>query len=442
MKIDLADLSGPLAGIAFLRRSIAKALDEDVFKNAKTAIVKVAPAPIRNADTDDVLILAPTGSSPPAEGSIPQETRFRFYGYIEKIDDIDVKPNAFYEDVCDPSYTGDSDAAAKVIANYTQFESTYKALPPKPRDRVKVTLATSADYPTWNQQFGYFEGLETIEDAGKVVVQSQACTALSKMDWAQAASGEAAEIAQLAAMGKKVPNYTARTLCPKNETNKANVETLARAVGIEYKTALAIMQVEAGGANVGPKLRFERHWFLGYGGPRRDMAGKERADLRSHWTYRGGKPPGSKMGDADYQDGSGDKADFEKAFKLDPVAAIMATSWGRFQVMGAYMTKSDDPILKNAVTTEEGAKEFWKKYEAEGNAMGDKLMILWFKKIKPTAAAVATNCAASGDWRPFATLYNGSGCCTITNGKWYHLKLKSAYQGAVEKCEPKTPPAT
>lgn len=439
MKIDLADLSGPLAGIAFLRRSIAKSVDTDVFKNAKTAVVKVAPAPIRNADTDDVLVLAPTGSSAPNTGSIAQETRFRFYGYIEKIDEIDVKPNAFYEDVCDPSYTGDSNAAAKVIANYTQFESTYKAVPPKPRDRVKVTLATSTDYPTWNQQFGYFEGLETIEDAAKVVVQSQACTKLTKMDWAQAASGEAAEIAQLAAMGQRIPNYQARTLCPKNETTKARVEALAQAVGIEYKVALAIMQVEAGGANAGPVYRFERHWFLGYAG-NRDMNGKGRPDLREQWPeYKGGRPPGSKPNGADYQAGSGGKADFEKAYGQDAVAAVMSTSWGSFQVMGAYMRLSDDAFLKAAVTSEAGAQAFWAKFKTDGLTMGDKMMILWFKKVKPTAAAAATNAAASGDWRPFATLYNGSGCCNIAQKKYYHLKLKAAYEGAIEKCDPKSP---
>ena len=470
MKIDLADFSGPGQGTELLRNAIGSSISVDIFEGAKSATVRVAYAPIRNADSDDPLVSG--DSTNPTSGSVPQEVRFRFYGYIQKIDDIPVPPNAYYQDICDPSYTGNTKEASQVIAMYPQFESTYKDVPPNPGDIVKVTLATSTDWPVWNGQFGYFDGIEKIKNDADVNAQSTACTSLAEMDWAQAGTSEAGEIQHLASLGKQIPNYDspayAKRLCPQSDSVKKRMEYVAENIGVSYKAMLAIALVETGGCNRRRKdyiQRFERHWFLG--------RNNELAKLKtqgfgngphpehmpwdsSAWITGGQKYTGNNSANntgADYTKGSGGIPDFKKGYSIDKIAAIMSTSWGSHQIMGRTIRFAPSSatgslkILHDAVKSEAGAAKFWKTWQENTDtalAMGDELAILWYKHESPGAAAAANTATTTNDWRAFASMYNGSGCCDVYGArpKYYHLKLKYAYLAAVKRCDPKSPPTS
>ena len=223
---------------------------------------------------------------------------------------------------------------------------------------------------------------------------------------------------------------SAATVCPQTEAVRARVRAIAEQVGISTTALMAIMTVESGGTNVTRNaIRFERHWFLGYSP---SLPG--RSDLRHHWSAANGNAyTPSNSSAADYSRGSGNRADFDRAYALDKKNAIASTSFGNFQVMGKYTSLSDEPLLKNATLTDAGAAAFLAAFDANPTEIGDKMVVLWFDKVAPGAAAAAQ----AQDWPAFAKLYNGGLCCAALpadDGGVYHWKLKGAYDSAVEKC--------
>ena len=149
----------------------------------------------------------------------------------------------------------------------------------------------------------------------------------------------------------------------------------------------AIAHVESRGSD--GAIRFEPHIYL----KRRPdlLKGLKRLDGTEGvipYTATGPKKPWDK--DPTHTS----KAAFELAFALDRDAAVEATSFGRFQVLGLWLKKiyAGDPLVGFVR---------WRENPA---AVNDALLVAWFKDNKPALAA-----AKQQDWRTFARIYNGPG---------------------------------
>ena len=86
-----------------------------------------------------------------------------------------------------------------------------------------------------------------------------------------------------------------------------------------------------------------------------------------------------------------------RAFALDRAQAIRATSWGRYQVMGGWLTRNmaRDPIafIQRWVLADLNAAE----------DLSDEMLVEWI-----IGNPAALRAAKDRDWRTFATRYNGS----------------------------------
>lgn len=181
------------------------------------------------------------------------------------------------------------------------------------------------------------------------------------------------------------------------------VATLSKALGMPTAVIQAIAAVESRGTD--SAVRFEPHIYL-----------KARPDLEQGKRAADGTigvipytPTGPKKAWDNNPDHTGKKA-FELAFALDRKAAIDATSFGRFQVMGTFLAK-----LYNGDVT--AAWEAWRKDPA---AVSDALLVAWFKANKPALEA-----AKKLDWATLARIYNGGGRVAI-----YSKLLADAHVGA------------
>jgi len=233
-----------------------------------------------------------------------------------------------------------------------------------------------------------------------------------------------------------------------SERAQRMVAKLKIATGTDFSVALimAFIRVESGGRTPTRNLvRFEPHVFGGYSayptaGPRGSgatmyMKGKtkkwQRPDLIAHgevpyW------PRGGPRGTAPFVDGkraNTNRAAFERAYKLDPWAAIRSTSWGAYQVMGGHLLKlyNDNP---------QKALEGYDKNPLE---VSDDMAVAWFKSAmrgrkkkkldRRFSEAVTMN---PPDFVTLAGVYNGPGKKESYGAqikKWYN-KYSSATEVA------------
>jgi hypothetical protein len=104
-------------------------------------------------------------------------------------------------------------------------------------------------------------------------------------------------------------------------TNQA-FRIAAERLGCEIAAIQAVAEVESRGdgflSDNRPKILFERHIFSRYSNRRFDAKYPD-ISARSAGGYSGGSKEYSRL---------------EKAYNLDPNAALMSASWGRFQIMG------------------------------------------------------------------------------------------------------------
>ena len=196
-------------------------------------------------------------------------------------------------------------------------------------------------------------------------------------------------------------------LCPDNVEDYKRLKNLANTIGIDLPVLLAIRKVESSGRN--SAIRFEPHKFLG----------KYRRDLRGKGVIPYKRSAKSAV---DYTKKNTDKNAFLHAFSVDPVAAIKSTSWGAYQVMGSNAKKATDPIIKNALSSPEGAKAFVEYFYKNPVQASDLMLVAWFK----AAGKRPVNAARSKNWLKLATRYNGSRCCG-PGTRNYHLKLEKPY---------------
>lgn len=186
-----------------------------------------------------------------------------------------------------------------------------------------------------------------------------------------------------------------------------DVQTAQRA-GIPLDVLLAIRAVESG--NRPTAVRFEPHvfWRIRKGFPRSLTGGQIRdgltaADLAAvpytpcslAWREANGLAPCTRRG-AVYDQAASlvgaetNRAAFERAYRVDASAAIDATSWGLYQVLGGHLRAlyPRDPV---------GA------FDADPERVSEALLIRWMSQND-----TARQAANAGDMRALALRYNGN----------------------------------
>ena len=197
-----------------------------------------------------------------------------------------------------------------------------------------------------------------------------------------------------------------------DKSNKfCRVEELAKRVGIPARLLLAFMEVESKGNS--RAVRFEPHIFVG--GIRSRNIDKARPDLRGKvpWTPRAVKGGKDRAWYISRVRKETNRAAFNKAYALDPVAAIQSTSFGQFQVMGRNLLKefkNDAPAAMQA-------------FDSDPEAVSDRLLITWIEGSYHWRK-VAKAGAKTGNYNfiKLATYYNGAG-----QAEKYGKLLKDAY---------------
>jgi hypothetical protein len=178
----------------------------------------------------------------------------------------------------------------------------------------------------------------------------------------------------------------------------------ASVLGVEVAAIKAVAEVETSGKAFDesgrPRILFERHYF------HRLTGGKYSTDN----TEISNKSSGG------YGTYSSQYGKLERAYKLDPDAALRSASWGRFQIMGdnfraAGFDSVSEFVLAMARSEAEHLKAFVKFVES------DKKMLAVLRK---------------NDWAAFASAYNGP-AYKVNN---YDKKMKDAYDRFKNKTTP------
>jgi hypothetical protein len=175
---------------------------------------------------------------------------------------------------------------------------------------------------------------------------------------------------------------------------------LGERVGLQPRALDAVMQVESGGKR-SDLIRFEPHQFLR---ARPDLRGQipyhpsntdpmftDRTDTGA-WSYRGSETNRAALG---------------RAMALDPLAAVEATSFGAFQVMGWALLPEGGGALSvmNAVPA-------LAAFDRDPVGVSERMLVRWVEANPPAKAA-----ARDRKWVNFAAIYNGSGKAEKYGGK-------------------------
>ena len=111
----------------------------------------------------------------------------------------------------------------------------------------------------------------------------------------------------------------------------------------------------------------------------------------------------------------------EKARKIDPKAAVYATSWGLFQILGENLEHNIKS--RNYKSVEEFES---RQHESEYFHFLDFLAFIKIKKVRGKALInyISEENEGNYDWESFAYGYNGSGYKVNE----YHIKMKNFYE--------------
>jgi hypothetical protein len=192
--------------------------------------------------------------------------------------------------------------------------------------------------------------------------------------------------------------------------SQADLDDAAAALRIERAAIKAVYEVEAGGAGflgLRPKILFEGHVFwrlLKDGGrdPAALAAGNEDI-VYQKWTaahYRGGLAEYDRL---------------ERARAIDDHAALAATSWGLFQILGVNHAQAGfadvDTFVEAMNRSEPAHLEAFAHFVGTAQSAGKPLREL----------------LAARDWSGFARAYNGPGF----RKNQYDERLRQAYDRAL-----------
>ena len=174
--------------------------------------------------------------------------------------------------------------------------------------------------------------------------------------------------------------------------------TKAEAVdaGIPGAVLEAFRRVESNGKPAA--VRFEPHIFL-----------RLAPDLRGKVPYTRAKYVWSTVSSET------DRAAFDHAASLDAEAAVKATSWGLFQVLGSHLLDLYDGDPVAAVEA----------FDADPESVSDKLVAKWFA-ANPRARYAANK--EPIDWHTLARCYNGSQYAK----HGYHERLRKTWSMIVK----------
>lgn len=188
-------------------------------------------------------------------------------------------------------------------------------------------------------------------------------------------------------------------------------QELAARAGIPLRILLAIRAVESGGRATA--VRFEPHvfWRIRKRLPRSATGGQIRDSLTAaelaavpytpcsaDWRAANGLPPCMRGSEIYTQAASlvgseTSRAAFERAFRVDPVAAVEATSWGLYQVLGGHLLSTQGGTPAQAVAA----------FDRDPSGVGRAMLISWFGDNE-----TARGLAQRGEVEALARLYNGS----------------------------------
>lgn len=170
-----------------------------------------------------------------------------------------------------------------------------------------------------------------------------------------------------------------------------SIDSLASETGLEPAFIKAILKIESAG---NPRaIRFEPHLFN-----RKSRAGQV------PFTPAQGKSFSLIRSETN-------KDAFDRAFQIDPEAAVRSTSWGLGQVLGGH-------LISLYGSPEKSVEAFY----SNPKQVSFQLIVEWLK-----ANPAAITAANSHDWAGFARIYNGPNY-RMNN---YNKKLEQAYNSSV-----------
>lgn len=174
----------------------------------------------------------------------------------------------------------------------------------------------------------------------------------------------------------------------------AQDEALASAIGIDPSMLRAIRTVESSGKP--SAVRFEPHVF------HRETGGAYRGEIP--YTPGEGRAASTVRSETN-------RAAFERAYRLDPDAAVRATSWGAYQILGGH-------LIRLYESPSAGVRAF----DRNPARVSDELLVAWFAD-RPDALEAARE----HDFAGFARRYNGA----MYYVRGYDRKLAEAYEIAL-----------
>jgi len=212
-------------------------------------------------------------------------------------------------------------------------------------------------------------------------------------------------------------------------------------IDMQFPVLKAIIEIESGGRghleDGRTKILFEGHkfwyWLKEAKKSPEDYVKDNEDILYEKWTKKF------------YKGGPGEYLRLNRAMQIDKKAAVFATSWGLFQILGENLTNNlksrinpeheilnDDLYSINIDDDRDNLNDFLEKQEkSERYHLLDFLAYIKTKKVdnKPLISYVAGNNADQFNWEKFAYGYNGPGYKTNK----YDIKLKNAYNKYLEK---------
>jgi len=219
----------------------------------------------------------------------------------------------------------------------------------------------------------------------------------------------------------KVNQAPARGSCPTG-TLLESILKIAETFDIEPAVVETIRRVEAG--SNAAAIRFEPHIFYK---KRPNLVNKSTSPYEvtpdtgfGRIPYTPGRiycPPkrnGRCVSGVSYVASETNRSAFARAFALDPLSAVLSTSFGYFQVVPTQAEVEKITSLKGAAA----AKAFYAKSRNNAEAMSFELLGSWLSRSK--SAIVASR---SKDWLKFAKKYNGASA----EAQGYPEKFASTY---------------
>jgi LysM repeat protein len=186
---------------------------------------------------------------------------------------------------------------------------------------------------------------------------------------------------------------------PQRGITEADYQALADELGVDVAALKAVAQVESRGdgflASGKPKILFESHVFSRYTDHVYDLDHPGLSAPKWDKSLYGAR--GEHQWDR-----------LQEAMKLDPEAALKATSWGRFQIMGYNHAAAGYPDVQSFV------KAMSSSEAAQLRAFGS------FLKSNPAMLEALKN----HDWTEFARRYNGAGFAK----NHYDEHMRQAYE--------------